>query len=248
MKITAIKTNKIKAYDKTIFEILDKYVDNLEENSILAITSLIVSLCENRVVDPAVVNKQDLIKQEADLYLPSFVKKGVIGPAIINNVLLPEAGIDESNGNGYYVLLPKNPQRTANTIRMYLERRFSLKKVGVIITDSRIIPLRWGTVGVAIAHSGFKALKDYVGKPDVFGRILQVSISNIADSLASAAVLNMGEGNEQTPLALIEDVPMVEFTGRNPSKNELALLHVGLNDPMYAPFFKKAHWKKGMGK
>ena len=103
-------------------------------------------------------------------------------------------------------------------------------------------------MGVAIAHSGFNALNNYIGKPDVFGRILQVSVSNIADALAVSAVMVMGEGNEQTPLAIIEDVPFVEFNNKYPSVKELSLLHVGLKDPMFLPIFKNVKWKKKRAK
>jgi dihydrofolate synthase / folylpolyglutamate synthase len=168
--------------------------------------------------------------------------------SINENHLVASAGIDESNSNGYYSLWPKNLQESVNAIREFLVRKHGVKRIGVVLTDSRIIPLRWGVTGFAVAHSGFKALNDYQGKPDLFGRIMQVEKLNISDSLASTAVLLMGEGAEQTPLAVITDVPMVTFQDRNPSDEELHALKISLKDDVYATMLTKAPWKKGKSK
>lgn len=245
MKIYPIKTEKLGVKQISLIKLVDKHIKSLKNGSIVVFTSKIVSLCEGSAIKIGTVDKNKLVKQEAELYIPSVINKNSLGLTMKNNILIPGAGIDESNGNGYYTLWPKNPQNTANKLRIYLKNKFSLKKVGVIITDSRIVPLRWGTLGVAIAHSGFTCMKNYIGTPDLFGRILEVSTSNIADALATSAVLIMGEGNEQTPLAVIEDLDFVDFVNHNPKKDELSKLHVGLNDPMYAPFFKNVKWKKG---
>ena len=100
---------------------------------------------------------------------------------------------------------------------------------------------------MAIAHSGFNPLKDYVGQKDIFGRELQFQKSNIANGLAAAAVTLMGEGNEQTPLALLEDISFVEFQKRNPTEQELADLLIEREDDIYFPFLKPAPWQKGKG-
>ncbi len=247
MDILPVKTNKlIPGRNQNLFEFLDKSILSLNEKSILAITSKIVSICEKRIVKLDKIKKNKLIAEEADYYIVNPNNKfSKLILTVKNNILAPAAGIDESNAHGYYILWPKNPQQTANNVRKYLQKRFSLKKVGVIITDSRTIPLRWGTTGVAISHSGFLSLKNYIGKKDLFGKKLKVSVSNVADALATAAVLVMGEADEQTPLAIINDIPFVEFVDRNPSKQELAKLHVGLKDPMYTPLFKNVKWQRG---
>src|SRR5680860_576227 len=90
-----------------------------------------------------------------------------------------------------------------------LQKKFKIKNLGVLITDSRLFPLRAGIVGAAIGYAGFKGVKDYRGTGDIFGRILKLSRTDIADSLATAAVVCMGEGREQQPLALITDAPVV---------------------------------------
>jgi F420-0:gamma-glutamyl ligase len=117
--------------------------------------------------------------------------------------------------------------------------------VGVIITDSKTTPLLWGVTGVAIAHAGFKALHDLIGQPDLFGRLLKMEKVNVAQGLATAAVLVMGEAAEQTPLATITDIPGIEWQDRIPTGEELAALRIELADDAYAPILEKAHWQTG---
>jgi len=244
VKITSIKTNKIVPAQSDIFSVLDKYLPDLEDGSILAITSKVVSICESNVVKVGEEGKEELIKNEADFYLPPTSNKYKYSLTIKNNILLPASGVDESNGNGYHILWPKDPQKSANKIREYLIKRFGLKKVGVIITDSKTMPLRWGTTGVCIAHSGFKALNDYIGKPDIFGAKMQVTKANIIDALAVSAVLIMGEGSEQTPMAVISNIPFVKFKKNNPTKKELDELKIDIEDDLYAPILKSVKWQK----
>lgn len=242
MKIESIRTTLIIKEDN-LFKILESHLKIIPEKSILAVTSKIISLGEGRIESPGKIDKPALIKKEADFYLtPNEGKKHFL--TIKNNILIPSAGIDESNVDGGYVLWPKNLQRWANKIRRYLIERFRLKYVGVIITDSRTTPLRSGTSGVGIAHSGFLATNDYIGQPDLFSRPLRVTKANIIDGLAAAAVMVMGEGNEQTPLAIISDLPFVKFKKNNPSKKELASLAISLEDDLYAPLLKAVRWKK----
>lgn len=245
MKISALKTNKIDSNrHPDLLSILNRYLQSLKERSVLIITSKIVSICEGRVIKIGMTDKIELIRKEAQYYLPPDNIYN-ISLTLKNNLLVPTAGIDESNGNGYYILWPKNPQKTANTVRSYLQNRFNLHKVGVVITDSKTTPLRWGTTGIALAHSGFAALKDYIGNKDIFGRKLKVTKANIVDALASAAVVVMGEGNEQTPLAIIEDVPFVKFQNRNPTNKELKDLKIALKDDLYGLLLTSVPWKKG---
>jgi dihydrofolate synthase / folylpolyglutamate synthase len=244
MNVTAIKTEKIVPDSGNLLAILDKYLLSFKEKSVLAITSKIVAICEGNVVKTDKANKDDLIENEAELYFPRTSNKYNVTLTIKRSLLAASAGIDESNGNGYYVLWPKDPQKTANSVREYLCKRYSITFAGVIITDSRSFPLRWGTTGVSIAHSGFMALNDYIGKPDIFGRIMQMTKSNVADSLAESAVAVMGEGMEQTPLAVISDVPFVQFQNRNPTQEESSALSIDIHNDIYAPLLTAVHWKK----
>lgn len=248
MIVTPVKTHKITARDKDLFAVLDKYVLNLKEGSVLAITSKIVSITEGRLARMEDASKDELIKQEAQFYIPRGENPYDVSFAIAHNMLAAGAGIDESNGNGYYILWPHNPQKSANKIREYLKKRFKLKNVGVIITDSRTMPMRWGVTGVALSYSGFKPLKNYVGREDLFGRKFEFEKTSMIDSLATASTVVMGEGSEQTPMALIEDIPFVEFQDKNPTEKELKSLQISIDKDLYGPFLKSAKWKKGSAK
>ena len=248
MIVKTVKTDKIVAGGPTIFELLDKYLTTLGEGSVVAITSKVVSICEGRVVPIGDIDKEELIKSEADYYLSPEVSDYGYHFTITKNTLISSAGIDMSNGNGNYILWPANPQKSANKIREYLVKRFGLKKVGVIITDSSVYPLRYGTLVVPIRHSGFVARNDYRGQPDLFGRPFEVSISSVAGGLAAAAGLVMGEGVEQTPIVVMEDLKFVEFQDRNPTKKELDDFYIPINsDDLFAPFLQNAPWQKGKG-
>lgn len=208
----------------------------------LAIASKIVAICEGRIVPIDQVDKKRLIEQEADSYLPFGTDKVQIPLTIKENILIPMAGIDESNGNGHYVLWPSDLQSVTNEIRKYLCQRFALQHVGVLLTDSTVTPLRSGVSGVGLAHSGFLALNDYRTNGDLFGRPMQVTRSNVLAGLAATAVLVMGEGAEQTPLVVFSDLPFVTFQNRNPSPEELEKLHIQLEDDLYAPLLTNKKW------
>jgi putative folate metabolism gamma-glutamate ligase len=245
MKVTAVKTDTLVA-GPTLSEVLDKYLGKVPENSIVAITSKIVGICEGRVVPIGSIEKQVLVKKESDYYLDPALSKFGMSFTITHGTLIPVAGIDESNGNGQYILWPVDPQKSANEVRAYLKKRFGLKNIGVILTDSTARPLHYGTEGVAIAYSGFAPSNSYISKPDLFGRPFKISISNILDALASAAVVVMGEGTEQTPMAVIEDVPFVKFQDQDPTEDELKNFFLShMDDDLFAPFLKLAPWQKG---
>ena len=242
--IKPIKTERVEPETTSLFELLDKYLENFSEGSVIAVTSKIISLCEGRVVATDKTTKDELAKKEASYYLSRKNSKYGHLFTITNNTLISSSGIDSSNGNGYYVLWPKNPQQTANKIRKYLLERFGVKKAGVVITDSTCRPMRLGTTGISLAHSGFEALNDYTDKKDLFGRPFALTRSNVAEGLASSAVLTMGEGTEQTPLAIISDVGFVEFQDRNPTKEEIEFLTVNKEDDLFAPFLDSVDWQK----
>jgi dihydrofolate synthase / folylpolyglutamate synthase len=244
MKVTAYKTHKIEP-NENLLAILDKYLPPLEENSVVAIASKIVGICEGRVVKKtADEQKNELIKQEADAYLPSDYSPYGFIITIKNGALVASSGIDESNTNDNLSLWPADPQDSANKIREYLTKKHKRNNLGVILTDSRLTPLRWGVTGFSISHSGFLALNNYIGKSDIFGRTMRVEQSNIADSLATAAVAVMGEGDEQQPLSVITDVPFVQFQQRNPTKEELEALQIKPEDDFYAPLLTSVPWEK----
>ena len=212
-------------------DFIESYQLKLTEKSIIVITSKIVALAEGRLVDK--INSQtkdELIIKESDLVLPTKY----VCLTIKDGLVMANAGIDESNANNKLILLPQDSFKTASKIRHYFKKKYKLKKFGVIITDSRCLPLRAGITGVALGYAGFKGLKDYRKEKDIFGRPFIYSKVDVADSLATAAVLGMGEGNQQRPLAMIYDAA-VEFCDRV-NRHEL---NIDIKDDLYRPLFEK---------
>ena len=245
MIVNTIKTRTILAGEQKLTELLDEYLKEFKENTVLVITSKVVSLCENRVIPIKDTDKDTLVKEQSSYYLSSNLSKYGYHFTITDHTLISMSGIDESNGNGNFILWPSDSQKTANEVRTYLVNRFGIKYAGVLIVDSTCTPLRLGTSGIAIGFSGFQALNNYVGKPDLFGRPFQVSQANIAGGLASTAVLAMGEGTERMPLAVISDIPFVKFQDRDPSLEELETTHIPFEDDLFEPFFSSVKWEKG---
>lgn len=249
MQITAIKTRKVKPPKDDILDILEEASKKLKENSILCIASKVVAISEGRCIPISEYpHKDKLVKKEADRYLDrSLTPHAWMMHTLKNNLLIGSAGIDESNGNGYYILWPENPGKSAKEIYNFLRNKSGLKNIGVIITDSHSIPMRRGLVGISLAYHGFEPLKDYRGEKDLFGKDLIFSMSNIPDSLASAAVFVMGEGAEQTPIVVIEDLPSyVIFTDKKwKPKKPNSDFNIRPEEDLYAPFLKSVPWKKG---
>jgi putative folate metabolism gamma-glutamate ligase len=245
VKVTPIKTEKIFPGSISLTEVLDKYITSLQEKSIVVVTSKIIAICEGRVVKKiSEEQKNELAKQEADLYLPREFNQYGFMITVKHNMLVASGGVDESNGNGYYILWPEDPQKNANEIREYLSKKFNIQNLGVVITDSKLTPIRVGVTGYAIVHSGFNALKNYIGTPDIFGRLMQAEKTNVSDSLAAAAVLEMGEGSERQPLAIITDVKSIEFQERNPTEEELEGLKISIGDDVFSSLLTAVKWQK----
>ena len=240
MKITSIKTDKIVPGHGDIYALLDKFLPSLKENSILVIASKVIAICEGKVEKIEGTDKDILIEQESQLFLPREENPYSVSLTITQDTLIATAGIDESNGDGFYILWPENPGKSARDIREYLKTRFNLKNVGVLITDSKTTPLRWGVTAISIGLSGFNPLKDYIGTPDIFGRELIFTKMNVADNLSCAAAVVMGEGSEQTPLAIIEDASFIEFTDIDDQE-----IKISIEEDIFAPLLKGANWRKG---
>lgn len=246
MIITPYKTHKITP-NENLFDILDQYLPSIEENTIIAITSKIISLCQGRIIpNDGTIDKKELIKQEADYYFidENLTKYGTVIPTIKEDILIANAGIDESNANGDFVLLPHHLAQTATDIWRHLRQKHQKKSLGVIITDSRTTPLRWGVTGTGLSWCGFAALQDYRGTPDIFGRTLKMSQKNILEGLAAAAVVVTGEGAEQTPLATITDIPFITFQNEPPTEEERALMRIAKEDDLYGKLLTSVIWQK----
>lgn len=120
--------------------------------------------------------------------------------------VMANAGIDQSNvnheGGGRLLLLPEDPDASAERLRAALSARFGVR-LGVVINDSFGRAWRRGTAGIAIGAAGLPGLVDLRGRPDLFGRILEVSIIGYADEVAAAASLLMGQADEGQPAVLV---------------------------------------------
>jgi coenzyme F420-0:L-glutamate ligase len=214
MQVKAIKTSLFKLND-----LLIKFINNhlvLEEGDVLVITSKIVALAEGRV--GKFEDKEKIIAGEAK----EIIKTPWADLTLSERGWEINAGVDESNADEGLILLPKDSWQSAEKLQTELKEMFGIKNLGVIISDTRSVPLRIGTVGRVIGCAGFLPIKSYVGKEDLYGRKSRVTISNIADALATSAVLMMGEGDEQTPLAIIKNAP-VSFTDKSLNEKDKEL-------------------------
>lgn len=243
MNVKSIKTHRIEVLE-SIEDILARYIDYITEKDILVITSKIISVCQGRVINRDSIDKTELIKQEADALIDVEHSSYGISLTLKNGLLIPSAGIDESNANNQYILYPENVQNVANSIWKFLKDKYSINNLGVVITDSHTTPTRSGVTGIALAWCGFKPLYSYIGSPDIYGHNLRVTKINILDALAVAAVFVMGEGAEHTPMALIQDAPKIVFLDREPSQEEVESVKISIEDDLYSPLLQAVKWKK----
>jgi coenzyme F420-0:L-glutamate ligase len=203
----------------TIIDAVAASGEPLQDGDVLAVSSKYTAISEGRVVSLAdvVVSPEaaalaeqyqmnpkiaQLVYQEAD-----HIFGGIPGFLLTfkDGILSPNAGLDRSNiPNGYAVLFPEDPYRSAAAIRKALRLRLGVD-VGVILTDSWLMPGRLGTSGVALATAGFYPVQDERGKKDLFGNPMQVTQRGIADAICVCAQMVMGERDEATPLAIVRN-------------------------------------------
>jgi F420-0:gamma-glutamyl ligase len=211
----------------------------IREEAVLAITSKIVSIAENATVRKLTKDgtpehkqeKQALVKKEAD----EFLGETLFGVSLTvkHGLLIPTAGIDESNSSeANYILFPKDPYQSARSLWLQLKKHYQLKKFGLILTDSHTTPLRKGVTGIGLAHAGFKATRDLIGSPDLFGRVMKMTQVNVLDALSASAVYEMGETNDSCPLAILY-ARGIEFTEES-TKEEI---QIPLKDDLYGSLF-----------
>jgi coenzyme F420-0:L-glutamate ligase / coenzyme F420-1:gamma-L-glutamate ligase len=189
---------------------------------VLVIAQKIVSKAEGRMVDLATVQPSARARAlAADVDKDARLVEVILSESVRvvrarRNVLIVEhrfgfimanAGVDQSNvapedGSAHVLLLPENPDRSAETLRRGLATLTGID-LSVVINDSFGRPWRQGTAGVAIGVAGLPALIDLRGRLDLFGRKLEVSIIGFADEIAAAASLVMGQADEAAPVVLI---------------------------------------------
>lgn len=252
MILKGIKTRIVKAGDDIVEVILEgiKHADiELKDYDILAVSSKVVALSEGRIVSLEEVRpSEEALKLAEQCKLPpEFVEivlkeadeiyGGVNGVVLTlkNGVLQANAGVDRSNAPpGYAILLPENPSESARIIRKRIFEKTG-KKVAVLIVDSRAQPLRLGNTGVALGVAGFEPVIDERGKEDIYGWKLKFTRRAIADCIAAAAEVIMGERDERVPVVLVRDAPVV-FTDRNVDASEMI---IPVEECMYMGVFTK---------
>ena len=141
-------------------------IPKIQERSVIVVTSKIVALAEGRTVEiEDEKTKERVIKSESDFWM----RTKYVWLTIVNGEAMSSAGVDVSNADGKIILLPKDSYKTARDLRNKLMKAYKVKELGVLITDSRSVPLRSGAMGAAIGYSGFRGLKIYRGTKDIFG-------------------------------------------------------------------------------
>lgn len=203
----------------TLVESIAASGEPLQDGDILAVSSKYTAISEGRVVKladvvvsptgAALAARYQMLPQMAELVLQEsdHVLGGIHGFMLTaqHGIVQPNAGLDRSNiPNGYVVLFPKEPYKSASGIRHAMRDTLGVD-IGVIVTDSWLMPGRLGTSGVALATAGFRPLKDERGKADLFGNLMQVTVRGIADTICAAAELVMGERDEATPFAIVRN-------------------------------------------
>ncbi len=195
----------------------------IQEGDILVITHVVVSRAEGNVVNLDSVVPSDFARD--------FAQRFDKDPALIETILresrsivrmgdgklitetkhgfiCANAGVDQSNvpEERNVALLPENPDRSAQRIRREIGR-LTGKEVAVIISDTHGRPLREGEINIAIGVAGIRPIRDRRGEKDLFGRVLRVKQTAIADELCSAAELVIGQASEGIPVAIIRGYP-----------------------------------------
>jgi coenzyme F420-0:L-glutamate ligase/coenzyme F420-1:gamma-L-glutamate ligase len=223
----------------------------VSDGDVLVVTSKLLSRAEGRFVElPRVEPSARAIElakavgkdpQQVELILreSTAVSRQAPGVLVVRHKLgfvVANAGIDASNavppdappGSGpWALLLPEAPDASAARVRAHVEAE-SGARVGVVITDSFGRPFRVGTVGVAIGVSGLPPVWDRRGEPDLFGRVLENTITALADQVAAVADLVAGQAAERRPLVLVRGLRF------DPSEEGAAALLRSAREDLYA--------------
>ena len=235
MQIFPIKIPK-KAVGFDLFRTIGASGFKFEADDIVVVSSKFVSMSEGSLVDlknvkvtkkaKALASRFEMDERIAQVALQESqqIVSGIPGflLTISNGIIAPNAGIDKSNcPPGKIILYPRDCFKSA----MQLRRRFLNNlgiRVGIIISDSRLMPTRKGCTGIAVGVSGFEPVEDERGKKDLFGKKLRVTFKATADCLATTGVFVMGESNESIPIVVIRGA-QVKRTERNLTTKDLSV-------------------------
>lgn len=242
MNIVSIKTDTIRTGQFDIDTFIDHCIPALGEDSVVIISAKVISLCSGATSTR--MDKRELVEEEAQYYLDAVQSHYGQMLTIAHDTLLVSAGIDESNVDNGFVLLPDNIEAIALSVRDTLAKKNQLMRLGVLLVDSASRPLRRGTVGTCLASAGVREVKDYRQTKDLFDREIIYSQANHVEPIAAIAVALMGEGDERTPIVVATQVPFVEFTDQSVLASRIS----DMKDDLFAPLLESAPWKHGSKK
>jgi coenzyme F420-0:L-glutamate ligase len=244
------KTGVFGLYD-TLHNALDAAGMQTESGDVVVVSTKFVAISQGRTVRMEGVHVSEegtrLSRQfrmapkmaEVVLRESDHILGGMTGFVLAHSdgLMAPNAGIDTSNaGPGRAVLYPTRPYRTAESLRRHILLDTGAN-TGVILADSRLMPGRVGTVGVAVAYAGIEPVRDMRGERDLDKKPLRVTFQAVADGLASAANHIMGEGSESRPFALIRgsgSVTAEECNGSETTVDPSQCVYArGLGRPIY---------------
>jgi coenzyme F420-0:L-glutamate ligase len=184
---------------------------------VLVVASKAVAIWQGRVVDLSTVEPSHLAREMASRtgMLAEFCQVVIDGAdrvlgavpgamlTLVDGVLVANSGADMSNAPpGTALLWPEDPWGAARRLASAIHEA-GAGGVGVVVADSHVQPLRYGTVGMALGWSGIEGVEDVRGHRDLYGRTLNVTKRNVADMLASLGTLVMGESDASTPATLV---------------------------------------------
>ena len=216
MEILPIKIPK-KSVDFDLFRTIAGSKFKFQENDIVVISSKFVSMSEGSLIDLKNVKiskrakalasrfKIDVRIAQVVLQESEHIVSGIPGflLTINNGMIAPNAGIDKSNSPpGKIILYPKDSFKSARQLCKKFFDKLGIR-IGIVISDSRLMPTRIGCTGIAIGVSGIEPVEDQRGKKDLFGKKLRVTFKATADCLATIGVFVMGESNESTPIVVV---------------------------------------------
>jgi len=218
LEIIPIKTQREIGVDVNLVDLILESSE-INDGDVLVFSQKIVSKNEGRMLSLSSVNPSLLANGIASSYGkdPRLIElilseserivrmeNGIIIVKTKHGFVCANAGIDESNvQDGYATLLPKDPDKSASLLKERIEQKTG-KNIAVIISDTFGRPFRLGQTDVAIGIAGLEPILDYNGKPDTFGKIMQVTAIAVADEICSASELVMGKV-EKCPIAIVRN-------------------------------------------
>ena len=246
LKIIPIKTGLIKRGDDPISKILNSLPEKPLEKDVLVISTKPLLIAYGLIIKPESIKPSKeayLIAEEYNIE-PWFgeliirysdcILGGVerVVSTIIDNIVVANASIDRKNVGGGMVSMPFTAlKNVAKKFFNAILEKYRVK-VGIIISDSVVYPLRRGTSAVAVYVYGFNPVKDYRGYNDLYGRRIIFTQMALADSIAAAAHIVMGEGNEMTPAALVRGVDIELIDGDTTNQAKMTI-----NECMYKDMY-----------